>query len=300
MSRSNERSGVHRLVDMVVEEVSLVDRAANQRRFLLVKRSEEDVTTENESDETDQDHEPDGDDTTEGGENADAGDAGEPSSAAAGAPTAGGTAASSRPAPAASSQATTEAVVAALEAMSGVVEMLATQATTEKAAPKKPPRPPQADEDDDESDELDDEEDDADEDEEPAPPPRRRGRGKPAPTRRTKADEPIAQVKAALGRLEALIRGGTRAPAASAPSTSTTPDLAAQLDGVHKAITELKTLVTGQAERLRTVEKNVGLPASRAVEGQRGKAKADDVSWPLDLNQPVDREHVDKSVSFHD
>ena len=29
-----------RLVDMLVEEVSLVDRAANQRRFLIVKRSE--------------------------------------------------------------------------------------------------------------------------------------------------------------------------------------------------------------------------------------------------------------------
>ena len=31
---------VHRLLDMVVEEVSLVDRAANQHRFLIVKRSE--------------------------------------------------------------------------------------------------------------------------------------------------------------------------------------------------------------------------------------------------------------------
>lgn len=30
--------GVHRLVDMVVEEVSLVDRAANKHRFLVVKR----------------------------------------------------------------------------------------------------------------------------------------------------------------------------------------------------------------------------------------------------------------------
>lgn len=33
--------GVHRLRDIVVEEVSLVDRAANQRRFLVVKRSAE-------------------------------------------------------------------------------------------------------------------------------------------------------------------------------------------------------------------------------------------------------------------
>ncbi|TQF08591.1 hypothetical protein FJV41_49115, partial [Myxococcus llanfairpwllgwyngyllgogerychwyrndrobwllllantysiliogogogochensis] len=31
-------ASVHRLIDMVVEEVSLVDRAANKHRFLLVKR----------------------------------------------------------------------------------------------------------------------------------------------------------------------------------------------------------------------------------------------------------------------
>jgi hypothetical protein len=34
-------SGVHHLRDIVVEEVSLVDRAANKRRFLVVKRSSE-------------------------------------------------------------------------------------------------------------------------------------------------------------------------------------------------------------------------------------------------------------------
>mgnify|MGYP001770030280 CR=1 FL=1 len=32
--------GVHRLIDMVVEEVSLVDRAANKHRFLIVKRND--------------------------------------------------------------------------------------------------------------------------------------------------------------------------------------------------------------------------------------------------------------------
>lgn len=34
-----DEGGVHRLKDMLVEEVSLVDRAANKRRFALVKRS---------------------------------------------------------------------------------------------------------------------------------------------------------------------------------------------------------------------------------------------------------------------
>ena len=38
---ADEGSGVHRLRDILVEEVSLVDRAANKRRFLVVKRSGE-------------------------------------------------------------------------------------------------------------------------------------------------------------------------------------------------------------------------------------------------------------------
>lgn len=36
----NLNDPVHRLIDMVVEEVSLVDRAANKHRFLIVKRDE--------------------------------------------------------------------------------------------------------------------------------------------------------------------------------------------------------------------------------------------------------------------
>lgn len=38
---ASKDEGVHRLKDMLVEEVSLVDRAANKRRFALVKRSPE-------------------------------------------------------------------------------------------------------------------------------------------------------------------------------------------------------------------------------------------------------------------
>ena len=38
---ASAEGGVHRLLDMLVEEVSLVDRAANKRRFLVVKRESE-------------------------------------------------------------------------------------------------------------------------------------------------------------------------------------------------------------------------------------------------------------------
>lgn len=40
-TRDDQDEGLHRLRDMVVEEVSLVDRAANKRRFLIVKRSDD-------------------------------------------------------------------------------------------------------------------------------------------------------------------------------------------------------------------------------------------------------------------
>ncbi len=46
----------------------------------------------------------------------------------------------------------------------------------------------------------------------------------------------------------------------------------------------------------------MGLPASRTPEGGGGGGGGDDVavSWPMDLNMPVDRSSVDKSLSFHD
>lgn len=57
-------SQVHRLVDMEVQEVSLVDRAANKRRFLIVKRSEgmgDKGTGEPSDNQSEQDTEPDAD-----------------------------------------------------------------------------------------------------------------------------------------------------------------------------------------------------------------------------------------------
>src|SRR6266481_777244 len=51
------QSGVHRLRDIVVEEVSLVDRAANKRRFLVVKRSEGMAKMNDDDDEKDEESE---------------------------------------------------------------------------------------------------------------------------------------------------------------------------------------------------------------------------------------------------
>ncbi|MES2964849.1 MAG: hypothetical protein V4760_13240, partial [Bdellovibrionota bacterium] len=39
--KTEEKDGLHRLTDMDVEEVSFVDRGANLKRFLVVKRDVE-------------------------------------------------------------------------------------------------------------------------------------------------------------------------------------------------------------------------------------------------------------------
>jgi hypothetical protein len=270
----DESDDVTRLIDMVVEEVSLVDRAANQRRFLLVKRS--DVM----SDEPSQD-----DDLHGGADGAD--DAALPADLTdgEGGPAPAG---ASEPTAAAPRGASTEAVVAALEALTGVVEVLASQ---HLAKAKKPAAPPVDDEEDVADGGLDeaDEEDDAPD----APPPRRRA--PPPPKKQTKAQEgALADVRAQLARIELAV--GRRPPPTPAPPAAN--PITDRLAEIAKMLGALKAQVAGQAGRLTKVEKNVGVPASAPLDGARPKAP-DDVSWPLDINAPQDRASVAKDVSFH-
>jgi hypothetical protein len=234
---SERAEGVHRLVDMVVEEVSLVDRAANQRRFLIVKRRQKMA------------------------------DEGTPAPDDAPADGNGGGAATG-------GSVTPEAMSAVMEALGALTELV----TTHSAAKAFPPKKPEG---------GDDEEDGDDDDDEDA-------------EQRRKAAESISallgQVKAALARLQA---------AAAAPAKKNAPTndpVLAKLESIAASIAKLETQLKDQGDRIGKVEKNVGLPASRTPEGG-GKGGADDdadVSWPMDLNSPVDRASVDKSLIFHD
>lgn len=235
---SERADGVHRLVDMVVEEVSLVDRAANQRRFLLVKRR-----------------------TKMADEGTPAPDDAPGEGNGGGGAAAGGTV-------------TPEAMAAVMEALAGLTELVTTNAA-EKAFPPKKPKG---------GEDADDEEDDED-DEENA-------------EQRRKAAESInallGQVKAALGRLQAAVT-------TPAQKRATNDPVLAKLEQIAASITKLETQLKDQGERIGKVEKNVGLPASRTPEGGGGSGGDDaEVSWPMDLNMPVDRSSVDKSLSFHD
>ena len=260
--------GVHRLVDMVVEEVSLVDRAANKHRFLIVKRDDtmdEDTVTEVTTE------------TLEAADlNADGGGVDDDSPLG--------------------------AAVAALESLTDIVELLSTlggdstdprladlsvqlRATAEQLLARAGVS--------------------SDEDAEPV-----EGRAKAAEEPEAAAPAPtplkanVAAAKAAVQRLTAH-RATQAQPAPSAPTTppGPSPDVAAMTKGLSSLAASFRTLsdtVKEQQQRLGRMEKQFGLPNSAAPAERVAKAVPDETGWPLDLNKPMDRENVDKTVSFHD
>ena len=234
--------GVHRLVDMVVEEVSLVDRAANLRRFLIVKRDDSMDDTE---------------DTTKADVPADS-----PLGLA----------------------------LAALESLTDIVELLGSDvddadpriaALAEQLRTTGEQLLSQAG--------LSEEED-----------------GDETEKSRSVADNLVA-AKAAVARLR---RGKKPAPKDKEDPPEDEPkddtkkvDLAPITEGLAKLNEAFKALsesVTAQAQRLGRVEKQFGLPNSAPPPEPVTKSQPEEVGWPMDLNKPMDRENVDKAVSFHE
>ena len=275
-ARSKSGPDVNRLLDIVVEEVSLVDRAANKHRFLIVKRSDEmDETTTNPpapADDTpapsnpaaDDDSKPTGEQNTntEPATDDDA-EQGETSLAVA---------------------------VAALEGITEAVELLgnldedeararlgelagelrgASQRLAEAAGTG-----------------ADDEGNEQDE----ANPP------KETPDLSSVLDA----VRATLQRVTELIKEPTADSADAEPAQQSGTGLAGQLTELVGELRSLTSTVKEQQQRLARLEKRFGLPNS-APSGERPtKPEEEDVGWPMDLNRPFDRENVDKATSFHD
>lgn len=78
------------------------------------------------------------------------------------------------------------------------------------------------------------------------------------------------------------------------------PDLAARLGELAKQIATLAGEVKKQGGRLSTLEKRTGVPQSKPA-GERAQTNksSQDESWPFDLNAPYDRDSVDKDSSFY-
>ena len=254
--------GVHRLVDMVVEEVSLVDRAANNHRFLIVKRDDGmDDTTEATAEKAATDS---ADDTSEDTETED--------------------------------DSPLDAAIAALESLTAIVELLGSTGaggaderlaslaqqlrSTAEDVLKHAGLAPTPDE---------------------APAADTNGS---ATTTNLAAD--VTAAKEAISRLAAFAKKAVppekRAPVAPIEPAAAPAPVADALGKLAESFQALTETVKEQQQRLGKVEKHFGLPNSAAPAEAVTKAKPanEDVGWPMDLNQPKDRESVDKAVSFHD
>ncbi len=264
---------VYRLIDIVVEEVSLVDRAANKHRFLIVKRDEgegvdddmEDLTQDAE----DEDEGTDSEGTTGEQQPPQAGDAPAP------APLEVATKALALLTDAverlSTSGASPEQVKALVAELDGAARELAKTFGTEPPARSEP------------------------------------GAG---------GDDPFASVRATLAQVREMIAAAQPAPPAPPPpeappapatkSTSSAPAADGKLDQLLEQVGVLAKGLKEQGQqlgqRMAQLEKQVGV-ANSTPAGERpgGREEEDGESfWSLDLNRPVDRESVDKSVSFHD
>jgi len=254
-------SGTHRLIDMVVEEVSLVDRAANKHRFLLVKRdkpmADKNKKKNPKTDELEQEPETGGQGTKKS-----IGDA-------------------------------LGIATSALEALTNAIEQLG-QAGDADSTPI--------------ISEL------AEELAEVA--------GQLASSAGVESPEVSGELTAVADNVRSMLSevsqllasssekkvdAGQSVVVASATDPSelaeegSSSELGKQLASVASSLRSLTDVVKEQSQRLTKLEKSVGLPNSRqASEAPAARPAKEDVSWPLDMNRPMDRESVDKTVSFHD
>ncbi|NNC15224.1 hypothetical protein HJC22_05675 [Corallococcus exiguus] len=221
-------ASVNRLVDMVVEEVSLVDRAANKHRFLLVKRDGDTM------------HDAPQDTSQAEGDNHAASDTSKADDAVL-----------------AAAQQALEAVTALVEALTstdGIDGVRVVEVAQHLRAL---------------ADALEEDEDDSEDEED----------------------------------VEARAKAANPAPAPQPTPPAPSPDASGVLEGLTKltdAVRALEGSVKEQHQRLGRVEKQFGLPNSSAPAERPPKPAVEDVGWPLDMNKPLNRESVDKALSFHD
>jgi hypothetical protein len=280
MSTTVQQDSVRRLVDIVVEEVSLVDRAANQRRFLIVKRGE--PMDERQFEKAD------------GSEDAAVGEASvtvEEGSDVSDEPAEGDE--SAMP-----DNSLLEVAVNALERLTETVEALSTvgdnsarsqlaeiagdlRALAERlvsatGGSTAQPEPAKA------ADIV----------------------GVLETVRETlqQVGSLIDASKAAKAKpKKAPLEDGTSAACKGASSQRTQDDIINRhLHRLTEAMGKVALNVHEQSQRLTKLEKSFGLPHSTPAKEGQSRTTAEDVGWPMDLNRPCDRENVDKAVSFHE
>ena len=121
-----------------------------------------------------------------------------------------------------------------------------------------------------------------------------------APAQDASFEANLASARAALAQLASLTAAAKPEAASPAPAPALPEQLTASLEAMTASFRALAETVKEQQQRLARVEKQFGLPNSTPSTERVRKAEPEEVGWPMDLNNPMDRESVDKAVSFHD
>ena len=66
------------------------------------------------------------------------------------------------------------------------------------------------------------------------------------------------------------------------------------------SVQELTRVVKQQGEQLGRLQKTRATSNAIPVEGTSRRRELQEVSWPLDMNRPITRDRVDKTISFYD
>lgn len=289
---------VHELVDIIAEEVSDVDRAANRRTYLVVKRSEDmddDDTLGPELVEDD-----DGnltmfekaEDDDEGDDDDDDEDAPAPRRARA-----SGTAAKKQAIelPAGVKPALLRALAEVLERLTAVVAAIKDAKETDERMER--PMPDSV------ARELKGMQDQLAKLLDRYPARVSKAGAKLANKRRAQLQSVIELLQKLLEEVSPADAGAPSSIAAS-PVAKSDAGAVAELGGLFASLADgvraLTAKVKTQDAEIARLKKSTGLPASREVESTRAPKPPDPVSWPMDMNAPLTREQVAKDISFFD
>jgi len=268
----------NRLTDIVVEEVSLVDRAANKHRFLIVKRSDEmDETTnqvsENETGVTDN---TDTDEViTDLNEQSD------------------NDAQSDRDSPLSVALAALEGLTETVELLGSIDEQVANTRLGELSGDLKAI-----------ADRLDQRTGVKPHDGDAQSQNATDGTTRNADSKPNDPAAAVEAIRATLQRVKTILEQGTKdKPTDDKPGrNASTGDnsISEQLASLSNELHALTSSFKEHQQRLTKLEKRFGIPNSTASNEQRRRPEIEEVGWPLDMNRACDRDSVDKSVSFHD
>jgi hypothetical protein len=109
---------------------------------------------------------------------------------------------------------------------------------------------------------------------------------------------------AMMGELLTEIDVPSTAPAPTAgiaetKKSETNPAVAESISKAEQTIASLQAQVKEQKGRIEKLAQVTPAPSSIPVEDRTAPHNRREVSWPLDMNRPLDRESVGKDVSFH-